>query len=445
MGTEIGKQSSALIDALLASPKKYSFVQAVRLLALHSRHTYGSELAFLRNGLKVIPELTLGHPSTDLVAAKALPAPQSEDYFPYTTKVDTQTTAPDTTDGTANDVVPNTSLNASYTQSSDGGISEAYDALYNKLYNQAHEEKIPPDSIEAEAKAARARILGLAPSENVYEVQETNLPADSLRPFQTFKEYPSYELTATFLALYGTASPLPTFYTEELIEEARNDRSGSRDFLDIFNQALYTLYYRAFQRYKLGLRTLEQQDESVLQMQYCLLGYGGDAMRTAAHTDHAHLRFINLFLRRHRSAHALCLGLRWHLQIENINIEECVLHKVPVPQDQLCRLGSEGARLGDAVVGKNIFDRQGKFHIILRELSMKQMQDLSPQGSLMQKLQNFVQQYVMGPLEYDVLLYATAQKQQARGHLGTYSLGRSAFLFNASRALPRVRHYLSRH
>lgn len=55
-----------------------------------------------------------------------------------------------------------------------------------------------------------------------------------------------YEVVATFLGLYGTSSPLPTFYTEELIEERNNDKSVKRDFIDIFNKRAYELYFYIF-------------------------------------------------------------------------------------------------------------------------------------------------------------------------------------------------------
>ena len=48
----------------------------------------------------------------------------------------------------------------------------------------------------------------------------------------------------TFLGLYGSSSPLPTHYTEDLMDEASADSSVSRDFLDILHQRLYQLYFQ---------------------------------------------------------------------------------------------------------------------------------------------------------------------------------------------------------
>src|SRR3546814_3878702 len=46
-------------------------------------------------------------------------------------------------------------------------------------------------------------------------------------------------ITANFFGLYGVTSPLPTFYTEDLIDERLAGASNSRAFLDILHAALY--------------------------------------------------------------------------------------------------------------------------------------------------------------------------------------------------------------
>ena len=47
-----------------------------------------------------------------------------------------------------------------------------------------------------------------------------------------------YRVTVSFLGLYGASSPLPTFYTEDLIDEMLADSTTTRDFLDIFHHQL---------------------------------------------------------------------------------------------------------------------------------------------------------------------------------------------------------------
>jgi type VI secretion system protein ImpH len=54
-------------------------------------------------------------------------------------------------------------------------------------------------------------------------------------------ETADFEITATFLGLYGSSSPLPTFYSEDLLDEAIAAESVTRDFIDIVNARIFSL------------------------------------------------------------------------------------------------------------------------------------------------------------------------------------------------------------
>ncbi|UCG67883.1 MAG: type VI secretion system baseplate subunit TssG, partial [Deltaproteobacteria bacterium] len=85
--------------------------------------------------------------------------------------------------------------------------------------------------------------LSLAfPASDVESVQEVGDPED-----------PRFLITANFLGLYGSASPLPTFYTEDLIDEAAQDESVTRDFIDILNQRLFALLFECWGKYRQSL------------------------------------------------------------------------------------------------------------------------------------------------------------------------------------------------
>jgi len=68
-------------------------------------------------------------------------------------------------------------------------------------------------------------------------------PASDVESVQELGDHKDlrFLITANFMGLYGTASPLPTFYTEDLIDEAADDESVSRDFIDILNQRLFAV------------------------------------------------------------------------------------------------------------------------------------------------------------------------------------------------------------
>ena len=72
-----------------------------------------------------------------------------------------------------------------------------------------------------------------------------------------------FEIIVTFLGLYGASSPIPTFYTEELIDEKNNDRSIKRDFIDILNKRIYEFYFKLWLKTHPGVLLNEYKDEAV--------------------------------------------------------------------------------------------------------------------------------------------------------------------------------------
>src|SRR5919108_3991821 len=84
-----------------------------------------------------------------------------------------------------------------------------------------------------------------------------------------------YLVTARFLGLYGPASPLPTFYTEELLDEAAADACATREFLDIVNHRLYNLFFACAAKYRLFYQVAEGERREGIERLFCLAGPGG--------------------------------------------------------------------------------------------------------------------------------------------------------------------------
>ena len=88
-------------------------------------------------------------------------------------------------------------------------------------------------------------------------------PGTDITRIEKISEDPvKYLISATFLGLYGSSSPLPTFYTEDLIEEFNDDKSIKRDFLDIINYSIYPLFFKIWSKYRLFYKICEEKDES---------------------------------------------------------------------------------------------------------------------------------------------------------------------------------------
>lgn len=242
------------------------------------------------------------------------------------------------------------------------------------------------------------------------------------------------DITATFLGLYGTGSPLPTFYTEELLDERSDDKSVSRDFLDILGNRTFIHFYRAWAKYRLLVKAVDEEDRDYLDRLYCLLGLGHEELRSKLSRPSAALRYIGLFTQYPRSA----LGLKTMLadavgQARCVDVEQCVHRWVPIPDDQRNSLGASGCTLGeDCWVGGLVEDRMGKIVVEFGGLDAAKFHELLPGRELNYHVESLIGMYLVEPVEHDLRLkLLPGQVQPARpGHPQWSRLGYDTWILS---------------
>ena len=233
-------------------------------------------------------------------------------------------------------------------------------------------------------------------------------------------EGPRFLVTATFLGLYGTSSPLPSFYTEDLIDEASDDMSATRDFIDIFNHRLFVLLYNCWTKYRQFLQVVEHHNAGDLERLFCFLGLGEEGLRQDVPESYSLLRYAGLFTQYPRSAVGLKTLLRDALNGIPIEIMPCIQRSVQIPPDQRLLLGVTGSSLGQSTyIGEEIDDRMGKFRLRIGPLKGDQFHSLLPGNPDHNKLAFLTKFYVLDPLEYDLMLILE------KGEAGPVCLGAS--------------------
>jgi type VI secretion system protein ImpH len=222
-----------------------------------------------------------------------------------------------------------------------------------------------------------------------------------------------YLLTATFLGLYGQASPLPTFYTEDLLEESAADLSANRDFLDIANHRLFTLFYECITKYQLFFQVVQEEREAYLERLFCLIGLGDDCFRRELPDARSLLRYCGLLAPYPRSALGLTAFLADALGV-SVTVVQCLKRRVSIPEDQQLQLGTGGCTLGvDAVLGTQLTDRAGKFRIQLGPLDRATFTAYLPGTPGRHRLDALVGLYVTQPLSWDLELKHVAEEVPA--------------------------------
>jgi type VI secretion system protein ImpH len=79
------------------------------------------------------------------------------------------------------------------------------------------------------------------------------------------------EFVLTFMGLIGVSSPLPFYFTEYIARYEENG-TGLCDFLSIFNHRMYTLFYRAWQKYRFISMTGGRAANPLTRRIACLAG-----------------------------------------------------------------------------------------------------------------------------------------------------------------------------
>jgi type VI secretion system protein ImpH len=260
------------------------------------------------------------------------------------------------------------------------------------------------DDQSGEKKAIRVRpSLNLSfPAADIDRIDRTQTDAGE-----------AYRITANFLGLYGTASPLPTFYTEDLMAEANEDESVSRDFLDIIHARLYGLLFSGWMKYRQFLQVTEERSTSHIERLFCLLGLGEKALRDNIQDPDVLLRYVGLFTQFPRSAVGLATVLKDALEGVPTSLEPCILRMATIPESQRLKMGRSGNILGEtAYVGQEIADRMGKFRLQLGPLTQADFLRFTPGNPGYAKLVTLTELYVTEPFEYEVELILAPNQAQ---------------------------------
>jgi type VI secretion system protein ImpH len=246
---------------------------------------------------------------------------------------------------------------------------------------------------------------------------------------------PQYRMTATFFGLYGSSSPLPTFYTEDLIEEASQDESVSRDFLDIFHHRLYRLLYECWRKYQLFFQVAEKNDAATTERLFCLLGLGHRDYREQLPHARQLLRYVGLFTQFPRSATGLSTLLHDALPGVPIALTPCLKRMATIPRAQRLALGESCARIGmDTYLGEEMEDRMGKFRITVGPLDQAAFLRFTPGKEGYGMLTALTDQYLTDPLEYEleVILAAGQARTVSLGDPLRSTLGVTTWVFSGT-------------
>ncbi|MBI4702753.1 MAG: type VI secretion system baseplate subunit TssG [Deltaproteobacteria bacterium] len=240
------------------------------------------------------------------------------------------------------------------------------------------------------------------------------------------------QVSVAFLGLYGSASPLPTHFVEEIsLSVHQGGPQPVRELLDVLHHRLLTLCYRAWAKYRLSVGYLRDGHDTFTRRMFCAVGLDGFGKGKTLINPFYFLKFAPLLASKSRSARGLQVVLDELLDGIGVQIEQFVGHWTLIEKPVRNKLGVANHQLGeDLVIGRYVYDGSGRYTVVLGPLQYDDYLSFLPGGHRRPFLQSVINTFTPGihdvMLELHVDLEAAPRFQLASPRAAT--LSRTAWL-----------------
>jgi type VI secretion system protein ImpH len=218
------------------------------------------------------------------------------------------------------------------------------------------------------------------------------------------------ELTAAFLGLTGSVSPLSTAMLEEVLRAESSDAPALRAFYDLFHHRLASLFYRAWKKYRFSAGFRVEGDDPYTRRALSFIGIDtAGAVADSGLAPLSQLALAPLLALRVRSGRSLELVLRHALRPitgdARVWVEPFIVRKVEIAPEQRVQLGRQNTTLStDLTIGESVLDQSGRFRVHVAPVSHEVCESLLPGGRHYPFLRKVIAHFSRGHLEAELEL-----------------------------------------
>ena len=224
------------------------------------------------------------------------------------------------------------------------------------------------------------------------------------------------DVTVTFMGLFGPASPLPAFYTERVIQ-AQDQKSPSRDLMDVFNHRCISLLQLCWDKYRYYTQFQPDGADQYTHWLVSLLGVDAQTLTVATPLRwHKLLPFAGVLANNVCSMDLLCRMTAHYFSLPQVRVQPWIYREIVIAGDQRNCMGIAQCSLGeDLVLGESVGDFSGKFALCILGLSRDQYESFLPGAAGYQELVALVRFLLKDPLTFDLHLeYQADDEESAR-------------------------------
>ena len=221
-------------------------------------------------------------------------------------------------------------------------------------------------------------------------------------------------MRVNFMGLHGPLGILPRTYCELINERIRAKDYALRDFFDIFNHRLISLFYLAWEKFHFDIPYERGEADRFSRHILALIGLDTPGLQNRQEVADDSLLFYGGLLSMHSRSATGLRQMLWDYFGVPVEIEQFVGAWYPVELESQCSLGENGdysEQLGvGAVVGDETWDQQSRIRIKLGPLTLEQYLDFLPGHEGHRQLKSMTRFYTGG--EYDVEIQLILRKQE---------------------------------
>ncbi len=220
-----------------------------------------------------------------------------------------------------------------------------------------------------------------------------------------------YEMKVNFMGLSGALGPLPLPFADLVFQRSTQKDFGLRDFLDIFNHRLISIFYRIRKRHRFGMGVRSPEQDNAARYLYSLIGIGNPRLHgRLALPDRSLLSHAGLFAKEHRTMAGLEAILRHHFGVPIRGIA-LVGRFYPIDPANQTAIGAKGKnrRLGDtAFLGGRVWDQESGFDLRIGPLPLDAFLRFLPGGEALGRLCELTRFYVGETFSFGIQLVLEA-------------------------------------
>jgi type VI secretion system protein ImpH len=205
------------------------------------------------------------------------------------------------------------------------------------------------------------------------------------------------EFVLTFMGLIGVSSPMPLYFTE-YISRFEENGVGLRDFLSIFNHRMYTLFYRAWQKYRFIGMAAGKTGNPITRRIACLAGL--DEKELADPFYRRVLAYTGSFAGKTRSSQALRTMLSDFFNGLPVTIQQWQGRWTDIANPP--KIGVDSQLGVNAIAGTRKWDLSGKFRVSAGPLPREKFETFLPDSENIASMKKLVTLFLSDPLDYDI-------------------------------------------